>query len=104
VTPPGDMAEAFARAWAEGRRPPALPDPLADDLARELAAEPLGLPCSVLARRVRRQDGVVRQVLRDDPRFVASGETRGRRWRLRGGPSAGISRNRGVDAATRSSN
>jgi hypothetical protein len=43
------MAEAVAQAWAEGRRPPALPDPLADSLARELADEPLGLSCSVLA-------------------------------------------------------
>jgi hypothetical protein len=57
-------------------------DRLADDLARVLRAEPLGLPCHVLARRVHRRRAVVRVTLRDDPRFEHYGRTHGSRWRL----------------------
>ena len=56
--------------------------PIADDLARVLAAEPVGLPCRELARRVHRRFVDVLAVLRADPRFVHRGRTRGSRWRL----------------------
>jgi hypothetical protein len=55
---------------------------LADDLAKILADAPFGLPLDELARRRGRRDGAIRAVLRADPRFLATGSTRGRRWRL----------------------
>jgi hypothetical protein len=57
-------------------------DVLAADLAHVLAAEPCGLPCCELVRRLQRRRGDVLAVLRTDARFKRRGRTRGSRWQL----------------------
>ena len=78
----GDLRDALEPAFraAPPRRPWA--SPLAEEIARELASEPLGLPLAELGRRLRRREGDIRAELRNSPRFVPSGETKGRRWHL----------------------
>jgi hypothetical protein len=56
--------------------------PLADNLVALLAAEPTGMPCDRLARRVRRRRHDVLAALHVDVRFEQEGRTHGSRWRL----------------------
>jgi hypothetical protein len=65
-----------------GRAVSARLGPLADNLVALLAAEPTGLSCDQLARRLRRRRHDVLDVLRSDGRFAHEGRTRGSRWRL----------------------
>lgn len=55
---------------------------LARDIDAVLVAEPLGLSCDLLARRVRRRRCDVLAVLTVRAQFVHDGHTRGSRWRL----------------------
>ena len=55
---------------------------LALDIAAVLAAEPFGVSCDALAKRLHRRRPVVLAALRTDARFVHDGRTHGSRWRL----------------------
>ncbi len=104
----GDLRDTLEPTFGAGRPRRPSASPLAEEIARGLAYEPLGLPLSELGRRLRRREGDIRAELRHDPRFVPSGETKGRRWHLvatrsaRDRPpvrlGAGISGNLGANA------
>jgi hypothetical protein len=55
---------------------------LTADLEALLTAEPFGLSCNALARKMRRRRTDVLAALDTDPRFLRVGKTNGRRWRL----------------------
>jgi hypothetical protein len=78
----GDLRDALEPGLRGGRPRRPWASPLAEEIARELASEPLGLPLVELGRRLRRREGDIRAELRSSPRFVPSGETKGRRWHL----------------------
>jgi hypothetical protein len=61
---------------------PDVSDLLAADLARVLDAEPFGLACDELAKRVHRRRADVLAALRADPRFEQHGRLHGSRWQL----------------------
>jgi hypothetical protein len=72
------------RLGRETRRGSAL-NVHADDLECVLAAEPRGLSCDGLSRRLHRRRTEVLAVLQSNPRFERVGRTRRARWRLRDG-------------------
>jgi hypothetical protein len=78
----GDLRDALEPDFRVGRPRRPWASQLAEEIARELASEPLGLPLAELGRRLRRREGDIRAELRNSPRFVPSGETKGRRWHL----------------------